>query len=68
MVYWKDWKSGIGSGIGVLILGIFMVVLYTIPGGRSGRTTFDLDFMEIGLILIVVGIILLILGFALRKE
>jgi hypothetical protein len=68
MAYWKDWKSGVGGGIGLLILGIFLLALYTIPGGSGGRTTFDLDFMEIGLMFIVVGIILLIFGFALRKE
>jgi len=73
MAYWKDWKSGVGGGIGLLILGIFMVVLFTMPGGSGGSTTcgldfIDLDFMDFGLIFIVIGIIMTILGFALRKE
>jgi len=68
IVYWKDWKSGIGGGIGLLILGIFLIVLYTMPDGSSGRTTCGLGFMDFGLIFIVVGIILIFFGYIFRKE
>jgi len=68
MAYWKNWKSSIGGGIGFLILGIFMVALFSIPGASSGRGAGGLDIMQIGLIFIVIGIIMITLGFVLRKE
>jgi hypothetical protein len=68
MVYWKNWKSSIGGGIGFLILGIFMVFLFSMPGASGGRGIGGLDIMQIGLIFIVIGIIMIILGFVLRKK
>ncbi|RLF30046.1 MAG: hypothetical protein DRN05_00290 [Thermoplasmata archaeon] len=47
MVYWKEWKSLIGGGIGFLILGIFMIMLITLPGASSGRGAGGLDIMQI---------------------
>jgi hypothetical protein len=68
MVYWKNWKSSIGGGIGFLILGIYMVLLFSKPGASGSRGIGGLDIMQIGLLFIVIGIIMIILGFLLRKE
>jgi len=68
MAYWKEWKSLIGGGIGFLLLGIFMNVLFTMPGASGGRGMGGLDIMQIGLLFIVIGIIMIIFGFVLRKE
>ena len=52
-------------------MGIFLIVLYTIPGGSSGRMACGLGVMinnmDFGLIFTVVGIILIILGYIFRK-
>jgi len=68
MVYWKEWKSLIGGGIGFLILGIFMIMLITLPGASSGRGAGGLDIMQIGILFLVIGMVMLILGIFLRKK
>ena len=68
MAYWKNWKSSIGGGIGFIILGIFMFALSSMPGASSGRGAGGLGIMQFGLIFLVIGIIMIILGFVLRKE
>jgi hypothetical protein len=68
MAYWKEWKSLIGGGIGFLILGIFMIVLFALPGASSGVGAGGLNMMQIGILFLVIGIIMLILGSILRKK
>ncbi len=68
MAYWKEWKSLLGGGIGFLILGIFMIVLFTLPGASGGRGMGGLDMMQIGIMFLIIGILLLISGFFLRKK
>jgi len=68
MAYWKEWKSLIGGGIGFLILGIFMMILFIQPGASSGRGAGGMNMMQIGIIFLLIGIIMLILGVILRKK
>jgi hypothetical protein len=68
MVYWKNWKSSIGGGIGFLILGIFMVFLFSMPGASGGRGIGGLDIMQIGLIFIVIGIIMINSWICVKKK
>ena len=68
MAYWKEWKSLIGGGIGFLILGLFMMTLYTMSGASGGRGAGGLDMMQIGILFLIIGIVLLISGFFLRKK
>jgi len=58
----------VDGGIGFLILGIFMIVLFTLPGASSGRGAGGLDVMQIGIVFLIIGIIMLILGVFLRKK
>ena len=67
-MYWKEWKSLIGGGIGFLILGIIMIMLYLQPGASGGRGVGGLNIMQIGIIFLLIGIFMLILGFILRKK
>ena len=68
MAYWKEWKSLIGGGIGFIILGIFMMILFTMPGASGGRTAGNLDINQIGIIFLIIGIVMILLGFMLRKK
>ena len=68
MAYWKEWKSLMGGGIGFLILGIFMIILFTLPDASSGTGASGLNIMQIGIVFLVIGIIILILGYVLRKK
>lgn len=68
MVYWKEWKSLIGGGVGFLILGIFMMILYALPGASGGRGMGGMNMMQIGIFFLIIGIIMFILGYFLRKK
>lgn len=68
MAYWKEWKSLIGGGIGFVILGAIMVVLFLQPGVSSGYGPGGLDMMQIGLIFFIVGIAMLMLGILLKNK
>ena len=68
MAYWKEWKSLIGGGIGLIILGIFMIILYTMPSASAGRGAGGLNIMQFGIIFLVIGIGMMILGVLLRKK
>lgn len=69
MAYWKEWKSLIWGGIGLLVLGIFMAALYFIfPEDAAGNKGPASGFVTWGLLFLIVGIIMLILGCYLRKK
>jgi hypothetical protein len=68
MAYWKEWKSLIGGGIALLLIGVFMMILCTFPGASGGRSGLNLGIMDYGIVFIALGIIFVILGFLLRKK
>ena len=68
MAYWKEWKSLIGGGIGFLVLGTFMIVLFTLSGTTGGTGAGGLNMTQIGILFLVIGIIMLLLGYILRKK
>ena len=70
MAYWKEWKSLIGGGAGFLALGGFMFVLSVINSGRytSGSSGVSNQFNFYGLLFLIVGVVMLILGYFLRKK
>lgn len=68
MTYWKEWKSLIGGGIGFIILGIFMMILFTMPGASAARGAGGLNIIQFGIIFLVIGIVIIILGILLRKK
>ena len=70
MAYWKEWKSLIGGGIGFLALGFFMFVLSVINSGRyrDGSSNISNQFDFYGLLFLIVGVVMLILGYFLRKK
>jgi hypothetical protein len=68
MAYWKEWKSLIGGGIGFIILGIFMTILFTFPGASSGTMGGGLNIFQMGILFLIIGIIMIILGYFLRKK
>ena len=50
MVYWNEWKSLIGGGIGFIILGIFMMILSAMPNASGAVGPGGLSIMQIGII------------------
>lgn len=68
IVYWKEWKSLLGGGLGFLVLGIFMIFLSTMPGASSGTGAGGLDMLQIGIVFLIIGIVMAILGVLLRKK
>ena len=69
MAYWKEWKSLIGGGIGFIILGVIMFVLSMINQSRySEGSSISSQFNWYSLLFLVVGIVMLILGYLLRKK
>ena len=67
MAYWRKWKSLIWGGIGFIILAIWMFALYLMPGGYVGEGMSN--YMNYwGTIFIIAAIIMIILGFILRKK
>jgi len=68
MAYWKEWKSLLWGGVGLLAIGIFMMILYFIfPADAAGNKGPAGGFVTWGLVFLVVGLIILILGYYLRK-
>jgi len=61
----KNWKSFIIGGIGLIIVGIYMMYLYFILES-GGRGMFNLSIGDFGIIFFTLGIILLILGVILK--
>jgi len=69
MVYWKKWKSLIGGGLGFLILGIFMTVLYVIfPGDSLGNKGPAGVWIIYGALFFIIAIVMLGLGFFLSHK
>ena len=69
MAYWKEWKSLIGGGVGFIILGVIMLVLSIINQSRySEGSSISSQFNWYSFLFLVVGIIMLILGYLLRKK
>jgi len=68
MAYWKEWKSLIGGGTGFIILGIFMIFLFTMPGASEGKGMGGMNMIQIGIIFLIIGIIMIILGGIMRKK
>jgi hypothetical protein len=65
MVLSKEWKSFLIGGIGLVIVGLFMMYLYFIlESGGSGM--FNLSIGDFGIIFFTFGIILLISGVILK--
>ena len=61
----KEWKSFLLGGIGLIILGIYMMYLYFIlESGGSGM--FNLSIGDSGIIFFILGIILSISGVILK--
>jgi len=67
MVYWNEWKSLIGGGIGFIILGIFMMILSSMPNASGAVGPGGLSIMQIGIIFLIGGIVMFVLGLLLRK-
>lgn len=66
MAYWKEWKSLIGGGIGFIILGIIMFVLYSMPGASSARGTGGMSIGAYGMFFLIIGTVMMIAGWMLR--
>ena len=67
MAYWRKWKSLIWGGIGFIILAIWMFALYLMPGGYVGESMSS-SINIWGIIFLIAAIILIVLGFVLRKK
>ena len=61
----KKWKSFIIGGIGLMLVGIYMMCLYFILKS-GGRGMFNLSIGDFGIIFFILGIILLISGVILK--
>lgn len=61
----KKWKSFIIGGIGLILVGIYMMYLYFILKS-GGRGMFNLSIGDFGIIFFMLGIILLISGVILK--
>ena len=68
MAYWKEWKSLIGGGIGFVILGIIMIVLYTMPGASGARGMGGMNMMQSGIVFLIIGIVMMVTGWMLRGK
>ncbi len=68
MAYWKEWKSLIGGGIGFVILGIIMIVFYTMPGASGARGMGGMNMMQIGIVFLIIGIVMMVTGWMLRGK
>jgi len=68
MAYWKEWKSLIGGGIGFVILGIIMIVFYTMPGTSGARGMGGMNMMQIGIVFLIIGIVMMVTGWMLRGK
>lgn len=66
MAYWKERKSLIGGGIVMIILGIIMFGLYSMPGASSARGTAGMSMGTYGIFFLIIGIVMIVAGWMLR--
>jgi len=45
-----------------------MMILYALPGASGGRGMGGMNMMQIGIFFLIIGIIMFILGYFLRKK
>lgn len=70
MVYYEKWRSYFYGGVGMVVLGIFMLtlaVLFVVPYS-TGMNTSLARFIFYGILFIAIGALLLFVGYLFRQK